>query len=60
MPGGHRDDDRGDRARPANASIDHSTIGRPASGTKAFGPPAPSLSPEPAAAMTAVTDGELD
>src|SRR3954452_4021422 len=41
---------------PRKASIDHSTIGRPASGTKAFGPPAPSLSPEPAAAMTAVTN----
>ena len=38
------------------ASIDHSTIGLPATGTKAFGPPAPSRSPEPAAAMTAVTD----
>ena len=29
------------------AAIDHSTIGLPASGRKAFGPPAPSLSPEP-------------
>jgi len=38
------------------AAIDHSTIGLPASGTKAFGPPAPSLRPEPAAATTAVTD----
>src|SRR4051795_299803 len=37
------------------ASIDHSIIGRPATCTKAFGPPAPSRSPEPAAAMTAVT-----
>src|SRR3954462_11681597 len=41
------------------ASIDHSTIGLPPSGTKAFGPPAPSLCPEPAAAMTAVTLLEL-
>src|SRR5215217_1937516 len=41
----------------ANASSDHSTSGRPASGTKAFGPPAPSLSPEPAAAMTADAAG---
>src|SRR5687768_13559561 len=36
------------------ASSDHSIIGRPASSTKAFGPPAPSLSPEPAAAITAL------
>ena len=36
-------------------NLDHSTIGRPANGTKAFGPPAPSLSPEPAAAITADT-----
>ena len=41
------------------ASSDHSTIGLPASGTKAFGPPAPSRSPEPAAAMTAVTAAAL-
>src|SRR4051795_3423987 len=41
------------------ASIDHSTIGRPATGTNAFGPPAPRRSPEPAAAMTAVTAGAL-
>src|ERR1700761_4739957 len=39
------------------ASSDQETIGRPPSGTKAFGPPAPSRSPEPAAAMTAVTCG---
>jgi hypothetical protein len=34
-----------DRTEPAarSASIDHSTIGLPASRTKAFGPPAPSL-----------------
>ena len=38
------------------AAIDHSTMLLPASGTKAFGPPAPSLCPEPAAAITAVTD----
>jgi len=41
----------------ANASSDHSRSGRPASLTKAFGPPAPSLSPEPAAAMTADAAG---
>src|SRR5881394_3170284 len=41
------------------AAIDHSTIGWPANGTKAFGPPAPSLSPEPAAAMTAVTEAAV-
>src|SRR5689334_7913440 len=39
------------------ASSDQAIIGRPASGTKAFGPPAPRRSPEPAAAMTAVTSG---
>src|SRR5688500_7892365 len=38
----------------ANASSDHWSIGRPPSGTSAFGPPAPSLSPEPAAAIRAV------
>src|SRR6476646_1336056 len=36
-----------------NASSDQSSSGRPASSTKAFGPPAPSRSPEPAAAITA-------
>src|ERR1700761_247578 len=41
------------------ASSDQETIGRPPSGTKAFGPPAPRRSPEPAAAMTAVTSGSM-
>src|SRR5258705_9455131 len=36
------------------AATDHSTIGLPANGTKAFGPPAPSLRPGPAAGMDAV------
>src|SRR5690349_12656791 len=40
-----------------NASSDQSSSGRRASSTKAFGPPAPSRSPEPAAAITA--DAEL-
>src|SRR5262249_20745037 len=34
-------------------SSDHSIRGRPATSTNAFGPPAPSLCPEPAAAITA-------
>src|SRR5262249_45316459 len=38
------------------ASSDHSSIGRPARSTKAFAPPAPSLSPEPAAAITAAAE----
>jgi hypothetical protein len=44
-------------AAAANARIDHSSIGRPASVTSAFGPSVPSLSPIPAAGMTAVADG---
>src|SRR4051794_12427962 len=40
-----------------NASRDHSSMGRPASSTNAFGPPAPSLCPEPAAAITAKAEG---
>src|SRR5262249_41821385 len=40
-------------AASLNASRDQSSSGRRASSTKAFGPPAPSLSPEPAAAITA-------
>src|SRR5262249_30821329 len=39
------------------ASSDHSSIGRPARAAKAFGPPAPSLCPEPAAAITAAAEG---
>src|SRR5690348_4626529 len=35
------------------ASSDHAMSGRPATFTRAFGPPAPSLSPEPAAAISA-------
>src|SRR5687767_1453670 len=35
------------------AASDHATSGRPPSSTSDFGPPAPSLSPEPAAAITA-------
>src|SRR3954463_8717881 len=44
-------------AAARNASRDHSSIGRPAISTKAFGPPAPSLCPEPAAAITADAGG---
>src|SRR5262245_16643442 len=50
-------------AASLNASSDQSSRGRPASSTKAFGPPAPSRSPEPAAAITAdaeVLGGRLD
>jgi hypothetical protein len=36
-----------------SASRDQSSSGLPPSSTKAFGPPAPSLSPEPAAAIMA-------
>ena len=50
----------GPRSRPrstlgarANAASDQATSGRPATSTSAFGPPAPSLSPEPAAAISA-------
>src|SRR5512144_334681 len=39
------------------ASSDHSISGRPAISTKAFGPPAPSRCPEPAAAITADAEG---
>ncbi len=38
----------------AKAAIDQATSGLPPTSTKAFGPPAPSLSPEPAAAINAV------
>src|SRR4029453_14010884 len=40
-----------------NGSSDQTSNGRPASSTRAFGPPAPSRSPEPAAAITADAGG---
>lgn len=42
------------RPAAAAAASEWASSGRPASATKAFGPPAPSLCPEPAAAMMAV------
>ena len=42
-PGGRRRRSRAPSSAARKAAIDHSTIGLPASGTKAFGPPAPSL-----------------
>jgi len=41
-------------AAMSKAASDQASSGRSPSSTKAFGPPAPSLCPEPAAAMTAV------